>query len=143
MIKRLLFSCPGLSTPASVSVLIQRLVFGFFMLIGHGWVKLNHFSAISERFMDFMGLGSTVSLALAVFAEVVCAFLVGIGLFTRAALIPLIITMSVAAFIAHGNDPFFAAPGAPSKEMALLFLAGYLSIFMTGPGKFSVDRLIK
>jgi putative oxidoreductase len=141
--KQFLFSNPTHSTPASVSLLIQRLVFGLFMLIGHGWGKLTNFSAISERFMDFMGLGTTVSLALAVFAEVICAFLVAVGLFTRAALIPLIITMTVAAFIAHGNDPFFAAPREASKEMALLFLAGYLSIFVAGPGKFSLDRLLK
>lgn len=141
--KKCLFSNSTHTTPASVSLLIQRLVFGFFMLIGHGWGKLMNFSDLSERFLDFMGLGSTLSLALAVFAEVVCAFLVGIGLFTRAALIPLIVTMAVAAFIAHGSDPFFARPLEPSKEMALLFLAGYLSIFIAGPGKFSVDRLLR
>jgi len=141
--KKFLFSNSTSSTAASTALLIQRIVFGLFMLIGHGWVKLTNFSTISERFIDFMGLGSTVSLALAVFAEVVCAFLVAIGLFTRAALIPLIITMAVAAFIAHGNDPFFAPPREASKEMALLFLAGYASILVAGPGKFSIDRLLK
>lgn len=139
--KKLLFSNPTHSTPASISLLIQRLIFGFFMLFGHGWGKLTNFSEVSERFMDFMGLGSTFSLALAVFAEVFCAFLVGIGLLTRAALIPLIITMLVAAFMVHGADPLFGR--GPSKEMALLFLAAYVSIFVAGPGKFSIDRLLK
>lgn len=141
--KKLLFSNPTVALPASLALLVMRLVFGLFMLIGHGWGKLMNFSAISERFMDFMGLGSTVSLALAVFAEVVCAFLVSIGLLTRAALIPLIITMAVAAFIAHGNDPFFAPPREASKEMALLFLSGYLAIFLAGPGRFSLDQWLK
>ena len=139
--KKLLFSNPTHSTPASISLLIQRLIFGFFMLFGHGWGKLVSFGDRMDSFPDPLGVGSAVSLALAVFAEVLCAFLVGIGFLTRAALIPLIITMLVAAFMVHGADPLFGR--APSKEMALLFLAAYVSIFVAGPGKFSIDRLLK
>ena len=140
--KKLLFSVSPLSTPASLSTLVLRLVFGLFMLAGHGWRKLIGFSDIAEGFMDFMGLGSTVSLGLAVFAEVVCAALVALGLFTRAALIPLIITMGVAAFIRHGPDPLFMGSG-PSKEPALLFMGAFLAIFLAGPGKFSLDAMIR
>jgi len=111
------------------------------MLFGHGWGKLVTFGDRMDSFPDPLGVGSAVSLGLAVFAEVVCAFLVSIGLLTRAALIPLIITMLVAAFIIHGPDPLFGS--GRTKEMALLFLAGYLSIFVAGPGKFSLDRLLK
>lgn len=139
--KKFLFSNPTVSTPASVAMLIQRVIFGFFMLFGHGWGKLIGFSDRMDSFPDPLGVGSPVSLALAVFAETLCAFLVGIGLLTRAALVPLIITMLVAAFIIHGGDPLFG--GGASKEMALLFLAGYVSILVAGPGKFSVDRLLK
>lgn len=127
-------------------MLILRLVFGGFMLVGHGWGKLMNFEAIVEsgRFLDFMGLGSRVSLGLAVFAEVVCAGLVALGLFTRASLVPLIITMVVAAFIAHGADPFFMPqPIDRSKEPALLFLAAYAALFVAGPGKLSLDALIR
>jgi putative oxidoreductase len=42
--------------------------------------------------------------------------------------------MSVAAFIVHFDDPF------KSKELALLYLAGYLIIFVIGPGKYSIDK---
>jgi putative oxidoreductase len=44
--------------------------------------------------------------------------------------------MFVAAIIHHANDPF------QDKELALLFMVGYVVLILTGPGRFSVDRLI-
>jgi putative oxidoreductase len=72
-----------------------------------------------------------------VFAEVVCAFFITIGLFSRAAAIPLIFTMAVAAFLVHGSDPF------SGKELALSYLAAYAAILVAGPGKFSIDQSLK
>lgn len=88
----------------------------------------------ASQFGDPLGLGSELSLALTVFAEFVCAILLILGLATRLATIPLIITMVVAGFIVHGNDPF------GKKEMALLYLAVYFVLLITGPGKYSLDN---
>jgi putative oxidoreductase len=44
--------------------------------------------------------------------------------------------MAVAAFIAHGDDPF------AQKEKALLFLAIYLVLLLVGSGKFSADKAL-
>lgn len=118
-----------------VALLAARLAFGGMMLV-HGWDKLTHFEAKSERFMDFMGLGPSVSLALAIFAEFFCALLLLPGLLTRFASFMLMFTMFVAAFVRHGDDPF------AKKEKALLFLAGYLVIFLAGPGRLAVDHLL-
>ncbi|MFN8691884.1 MAG: DoxX family protein, partial [Cyclobacteriaceae bacterium] len=63
--------------------------------------------------------------------------LVVVGLYTRLALVPLTICMAVAVFIIHGDDPF------GDKEHALLFLLPYLALMFTGPGKYSLDRLIR
>jgi putative oxidoreductase len=86
------------------------------------------------KFGDPIGLGPGISLGLAVLAEFACAILVGIGLFTRWATIPLIITMSVAAFVVHAQDPF------GYQEKALLYLLIYISILIFGPGKYSIDQ---
>ena len=83
-----------------------------------------------------MGMGSEVSLILTIGAELGCAVLLILGLFTRFAAIPLVVTMLVAALLAHGGDPL------AEKEMSLLYLAGYLSIMLLGAGKFSLDDLI-
>lgn len=122
---------------SSVGLLILRLAFGLSMLFGHGWGKLVNYSELSMTFPDPIGAGSGTSLILAIFAEVVCAFLVAIGLFTRVAVIPLIVTMLVAFLLVHMDDPW------GKKEMAALYGAAYICIFFCGPGRFSLDVMKK
>jgi putative oxidoreductase len=117
-------------------LLFVRITVAAFMLT-HGYPKLLKLLAGGEiRFADPFGFGMTFSLVLAVFAEFFCSILVGFGIATRIAAIPLIITMSVAAFIAHGADPF------GKKELALLYLVTYIFLLFAGSGKFSADYLI-
>ena len=117
-----------------LGLLLMRIVFGGFMMFGHGLGKLSGFAERMDSFPDPLGVGSTMSLALAVGAEFFAAFLVILGLATRAALVPLVITMVVAGFIIHGADPF------QKQELALIYLAAYIVLFLTGPGKYSVDN---
>lgn len=117
-------------------LLVLRVAFGAFMLV-HGYQKLGWITAGGEiQFGDPIGVGPVLSLYLAVFAEFFCSILLILGLGTRLALIPLIITMLVAVFIAHGADGF------DKKEMGLHFLVVYLFILISGPGKYSVDNAI-
>jgi len=117
--------------------LVLRVSIAAFMLT-HGLGKLNLlFSGNEIQFPDPIGLGATFSLGLTVFAEVVCSILIGLGLATRLASIPLIITMLVATFIIHGADPF------AKKEFALLYLLIYLVVLVVGGRKFSLDYLLQ
>lgn len=117
------------------STLLLRLVFGVLMMHA-GYNKLVNFDTITPKFMNFMELGSKVSLSLVVFAEFFCSLFVIIGLFTRISLLPLIFTMCVALFKAHQGDFF----GDGSE--ATLFLTAYTILLLLGPGKISVDGLI-
>ena len=138
---------------ASIGLLILRLGIGGY-LITHGWGKLQMLLAGgAENFGDPIGLGSTLSLTLVTTAEFLCALLIILGLATRLAAVPVVITMAVAAFVIHANDPwtmeasakaFFSGASKTwfSKEPALLYLIPYLSLVLTGGGKFSLDRLI-
>lgn len=119
-----------------IGLLILRLGSGLFMLFAHGWGKLVNFSSIAPKFPDPIGLGSSVSLGLAVFSEFFCALFLAMGLFTRFVSVPLLITMLVAAFIIHGGDPW------KKQEFALLYAIPYLTLIFTGGGKFSVDQFI-
>ncbi|WP_209400551.1 DoxX family protein [Pseudozobellia sp. WGM2] len=103
------------------------------MMLTHGYGKLQMLINGAE-FGNPIGIGSTPSLFLAVIGEFVCPILIIFGFKTRWAAIPTAITMAVAAFIAHGADPF------QKKEMALLYLTIFVVIALVGPGKFSVDR---
>ncbi|MFQ5628518.1 MAG: DoxX family protein [bacterium] len=94
------------------------------------------FSARAAEFSDPLGVGSPVSLALAVFAEFFCSLGLIFGITTRLVLIPLMVTMLVAVFIIHISDPF------ARMEKALIYLTVYTAIMITGPGKYSADALI-
>ena len=120
----------------STGQLILRLVVGAFMLT-HGLEKLSNFEFLSTVFPATMGMSSTVSLLMIIFAEVFCSILLMFGLFTRLATIPLMIGMAVAGFVIHANDPFNV------KEMALLYLGIYVVIAFIGAGKFSIDYLLR
>lgn len=118
-----------------LGLLLLRLAGGGFMLFNHGWPKISQFADKAEKFADPLGVGSTFSLSLTVFAEFFCAALLILGLLTRWSLIPLIVTMGVAAFVVHAGEPF------SEREGALFFLTVYMVIMLTGPGKYSADQI--
>jgi len=121
---------------SDIIVLIARLTVGGSMAFAHGLPKLETLMAGGEiKFYSFLGLGAELSLGLAVFAEFFASLLLAIGFYTRFSLIPLIITMAVAVFAIHGDDPF------SKMEKALLYLVAYILLFAFGPGKFSLDFL--
>ncbi len=116
------------------ALLFFRVAISIMMLI-HGVPKLLMlFSDAEIQFADPIGLGMTASLALAVFAEVICSVLLIIGLGTRLAAFPLLITMLVAVLIVHVPD------GWGRQELPLLYAAGYVILLLTGPGKYSLDH---
>lgn len=117
-------------------LLFLRLGAGGLMLFSHGIPKLDRLAQDPIQFADPLGLGPAISLWLALGAEIVCASLLVLGLGTRIAAVPLIITMLVAALIVHGDDPF------QKKEFALVYGMIFFTIMLTGPGKFSLDALI-
>ena len=118
------------------SMLLLRVVFGLLIIIKHGYFKLQNFSTIQNNFYNFLGLGMKTSLVLSIFAEVLCALFVVLGLFTRFAAIPLVITMLVAIFGANTDKPLL------ESELALLYLGAFSTLVFCGPGKISVDGLI-
>ena len=119
-----------------VAILLLRVgVSG--LMITHGLPKVMKILEGDFSFPDPIGLGPAVSLFLVAFAEFVCSILVLVGIGTRFALIPLIITMFVAAFIVHAGDPF------SDKELSLFFLLTYTVLFLTGPGRYSMDKFYR
>lgn len=130
---RQLFSSAAWSTDAGL--LILRLSCGLMAL--HGWDKFVDFSSEAADFPDPFHIGSPISKGLTVFAELFCTLLLLIGLYTRLALIPLVICLFVIVFVIHGEDPL------GDKEHAILYLAPYLTLMLTGPGKYSLDSWLR
>lgn len=109
------------------------------MLVLHGLVKWQKSAELAGAFPDPIGAGPAASLYLAISAEVVCSALIIAGAATRLALIPLVVTMLVAFFTVHGG----ALSGEHSGELAFIYLGGYLALLLCGPGRFSVDHLVR
>ncbi|MDZ7758193.1 DoxX family protein [Rhodohalobacter sp.] len=133
MIKKLFSTRLDEFVRPDVAILLLRIGAAALMLT-HGIPKLLKVLEGDFSFGDPIGIGPTASLILVAFAEAICAALVVIGLMTRISLIPLIITMIVAVFVAHAGDPF------SDKELGLFFLISFVVLFLTGPGKYSLDR---
>lgn len=127
-----LFSTNYSDSVFNIALLVLRVGVGV-LLIPRGYQKLIHFSERKESFMNFLGMGSTVSLSLVVFTEVVCAGLLVLGLLSRFAALALVILMTVIVFKVNKGDIF------GKGELAMLFLLGSFTVLLVGPGKYSVD----
>ncbi|MEQ1553740.1 MAG: DoxX family protein [Ferruginibacter sp.] len=119
----------------TTAMLLLRISAGVLMLL-IGYDKLVNFNEHLPKMINFMGIGQKVSLILVIFAEFFCSAILIIGLFTRFACIPLIVTMCVALFKVHNAD-FFG-----DGQTATLFLTAYIVLLLVGPGKISIDSMI-
>lgn len=128
---------PQRDIATSIGLLVLRLGAGGLLLCGHGWGKLMNASESASGFADPIGLGPAWSYWLVVFAEVICAGLVAVGLLTRLSTLPILGFLAVAGFIQHAHDPW------PRRELAFLFAVPFLVLLLTGAGRFSLDALVK
>lgn len=131
------FSTKDIPAVNNIVMLLIRVFVAIAMIMLHGLTKLKMLMAGGDiQFYNFMGIGSKNTLVLVIIFEITGAFLIMIGLFTRAACLLLIIVMAVAAFGFHYADPFKV------KESSLLFLSVFALIFTFGPKQFSIDSML-
>ncbi len=116
----------------SIGLLLLRVSLGGLMIANHGWVKIINYETLKTQFFNFLGLGSEISLILAIVAEILCSILLIFGLYTRIALIPLLVTMLVAAGV-HGWQIFGEA------ELSFIYFIGFVFLLIVGPGDKSID----
>jgi putative oxidoreductase len=123
-------------TSFNLASLTLRLAFGLLICVDHGFQKLMHFNTQEVIFFDPFHIGHRWSLVLALFAEIFCALLLVLGLFTRVAALVLVIFMAVAVFLFHKGQPL------AQHEPGLVYLAAFFAILLVGPGKISVDGMM-
>ena len=106
-------------------------------LIYHGWEVFNE--AIMSRYLGWDQFKSSSGKALAYIgkiAELVAGILFVLGLFTRvASLITIGVMGYIAFFIGHGIVWY-------DDQHPFLFILLALVFFFTGPGNFSLDKMI-
>ena len=116
--------------------LFLRVFIGVLML-SHGIAKIENFDLMVDTFPDPLGMGRAISLTLILLAEVGCSILLVVGLMTRLAVLPLIFGMVIATFFTY---PVITLSNI---ELPMLYLGIYITILMLGPGKCSIDYLLK
>ena len=116
-----------------IGLLLLRVGFSI-GLMTHGYGKLLRVWDGNFKFSDPLGIGSTPSLVLAAFGEFIAPIFILIGWKTKLFSIFPAFTMLVAFLIAHDGDPF------SKKEKSFLFLVAYIVIYLTGPGKYALDK---
>jgi putative oxidoreductase len=137
--KRWLFSNGTVDPAISVALLLLRVSVGTMMIALHGWDKYQNFAQKKESFpvpkiaLLSSWMNPTTSLACTLFAEVVCSALLIIGIATRPAAAVLAFTMTIAAFVVMGSQPF------ASKELAVMYLIASMVLLITGAGAYSFD----
>ena len=131
-----LFSEPVSSSTKSIVLLFARIIFGF-LFLSHGIAKLHTYGETPHEFPDPIGLGGTLSLWLVLFAEILCTLGFILGSLFRLCLIPMIFTMCIAFFIIHAGDSLAV------RELSLMYLTIFALLYITGPGKYSIDGILR
>ena len=121
-------------------LLLLRVTVCMSLFIKHGTEKLFTFSQMSAHFPDPLHIGAVPSLAFAMIADGICMPLIVIGLATRWAALISFINLFVAWALVHHF--LFLGKGADHGEVVWLYIAGMATLFITGPGRYSIDALL-
>ena len=130
---------PGHPGPQrDLGLLVLRVAFAAALIGAHGWGKMmNLVQGGGAGFPDPFGVGGVVSLALAVFAEVVCGIALILGIGGRIPAAILAVFFLVAFFMIHGGDPF------AERELAFVYLMAFVTLVLTAPGRYSSGKLVR
>ena len=112
---------------------LMRLIVGL-LFACHGGQKLLGFPPAAKA-MQLDTLGTIGG-----YIELICGFLIALGLFTRFAAFIACGMMAVAYFMVHAKGGFF--PLINRGEVAVLYCFTFLYMFFYGGGRFSLDALI-
>lgn len=118
----------------SLLILALRLFFGI-LFFSHGLDKMINFNELSYTYPSVLGFGSHMTLMVSIFCEFACSLFLIVGLLVRITVIPMIAAMAVAFFDIH--DGMF-----PAGELSLIYMILFIILYITGPGRYSIDYLI-
>lgn len=102
----------------------------------HGIEKWAQFNYLSHTFPDPLGIGSQISLVLAICAELFCSIFFIFGFLYKFTLLPMIFTMIIAFFAVHH------ASIAQGGELSFIYLIIFVVLLLYGPGRLSFDYIL-
>lgn len=122
-----------------LALLVARLTVGV-LFLSTGWGKVHNLDKVTEYFVELKIPMAGVNAIAASFTELVCGALLVVGLGSRLASPPLIVTMIVALVTAkraeiHGVADLFG-------QVEWTYVALLLVVVVAGPGKASLDAVV-
>ena len=130
----------------SLGILLVRIIIGVLMAF-YGYQKLINFGTMAAsdfwaKEVSFLGMTGKIPLALTIFAEFFCSLLLIIGLCTRLSLIPLLICMGYIIACVAKFEVIYSGDNGIEVNNSFVYFIIYLSIYLTGPGNYSLDYKI-
>jgi putative oxidoreductase len=125
-------------------ILAARCLLATLFLI-FGWRKLRDYSGTVSQMVQVGFAMPRLAAAVSMFMELPVAFAVAIGAFTRPAALLMALYTVGTAFIGHHFWTVKAADRVDSMDgffKDLSIVGGFLLLFITGAGKYSVDALL-
>jgi len=126
----------GPFTP-DAGLLFARITGAALLLWVHGLPKLLHWQEELAHIDDPLGMGRGLTLACALFAEIVCPLLVAAGLLTRLATLPVLFLLLVSMLLVHPE--WSIAEG----QFGWLLLIVFGAIGLSGAGRYSLDAKLR
>ena len=124
---------------AWLAPLLGRLSVGL-LFVSTGWGKAHSLDKVTKFFIELKIPMPALNAVVVAYSELICGALLVIGLFTRLATVPLIVSMVVAILTAKLGDihGLFDLVGADE----FTYLCVLMMLAVIGPGKVSLDELL-
>ncbi|MEL7001398.1 MAG: DoxX family protein [Bacteroidota bacterium] len=121
----------------SITMLIFRSLVAFAMIRTHGIKKVADIEGEIANIPDPFGLGGEFTAFMAIFTNIVLTAFIALGFFTRLSALGILSVTLSGLFLVHWADPW------PVKDIPLMYSLVYFLIMIIGPGRYSIDYLIK
>ncbi|MFK3795671.1 DoxX family protein [Pseudomonas sp. NPDC088444] len=116
-----------------LGLLFLRASGALFLLFVHGLPKLLDFKAQLALIEDPFHMGASLTLCMAIFAEVLCPLLILFGVLTRLACLPILFLLLVALVVVHSE--WTVEQGQFGWLLTLIFT----SVLIAGPGRLALN----
>jgi putative oxidoreductase len=123
-----------------LALLVARLTVGF-EFVSTGWGKVHNLDKIVAYFTELGIPAPGFQAPLASFTELVCGSLQVVGLASRLAACPLVVTMIVAIMTAQRSNVHGLSDLVGLVEWTYIAILGVVAVF--GPGPASLDAVLR
>ncbi|AQT95066.1 MULTISPECIES: DoxX family protein [Pseudomonas] len=122
------------STRQDLGLLFLRISGALFLLWVHGLPKLLNYNEQLKLIEDPFHLGATITLLLAIFAEVLCPLLIIAGVLVRLACLPILAVLLIALWVVHPEWTLFEG------QFGWLLLIIFTTLLISGPGRLVLGQ---